>query len=82
MSAWTRLSLDTVNREMARLGCAERLAKGQGHFYFTGGEADGWVEKSVGVRTLNSLTLKQWIQEYRRLQTLNAQILGTVRRPR
>ena len=81
-SARNRLSLETVNGELARRGHAERLAKGQGYFYFTGGEAEHWVETSVGVRSLNGLTLKQWMEEHRRLRELHAQISGSVRPPR
>jgi len=78
----TRLSLDTVNKELARLGFAERLAKGKAHFLFTGGEADEWLARTVGVRTLNSMTLKQWIAEFRRLKAVNEQIMGTGKRSR
>jgi hypothetical protein len=74
-----RLSVKTVNDELARLGHAERLAKGSGYYLFTGGEADEWLDRTVGVRTINSLTLKQWIEEYRRLKAVNAQIMGTAR---
>ncbi len=74
-----RLSVKTVNDELARLGHAERLAKGSGYYLFTGGEADEWLDRTVGVRTINSLTLKQWIEEYRRLKAVNAQIMSTAR---
>jgi len=78
-----QLSLKTVNDELARLGRAERLAKGSNYFYFTGGSAEEWLERSVGVRTLNTLTLKEWIAEFKRLEALNDQILGTVgKRPK
>jgi hypothetical protein len=72
------LSLKTVNDELARLGRSERLAKASNYFYFTGGEADGWLDKTVGVRTLNTKTLKEWVAEFQRLKELNEQILGTV----
>lgn len=77
-----QLSLKTVNDELARLGRAERLAKGHNYFYFTGGAAEKWVEHSVGVRGLNQLTLKEWIAEFKRLKALNEQIIGTVERGR
>ena len=74
------LSLQTVNAELARRGHGARLEKASGYFYFAGGEAEEWLDRSVGVRTLNSLTLKQWMAEFDRLKTLNAQILGTGKR--
>jgi hypothetical protein len=75
-----RLHLKTVNDELARLGHAERLAKGKNYFYFSGGRADEWLDRTVGVRTINEFTLKEWIAEFRHLETLNGQILGTVKK--
>lgn len=74
-----RLSLKTVNDELARLGHTTQLVKAHNYFYFQGGESVDWLDRSVGVRTLNSLTLKQWVQEFRRLQELNRQILRTMK---
>ncbi len=76
------LHLKTVNDELAKLGRRERLAKASNYFYFTGGEAENWLDRSVGVRTINSLTLKEWIAEFRRLKELNEQILGPVKKSR
>lgn len=74
-----RLHLEVINDELARLGHTARLVKGDGHFYFHFGEAADWLDRAVGVRTINSLTLKQWIEEFRRLKQLNGQIMRTVR---
>ena len=41
------------------------------------GEAADWLDRTVKVRTINSLTLKQWIKEFRRLKELNERILRT-----
>jgi hypothetical protein len=76
----TRLTLKTVNDELARLGHPERLAKASNYFLFESGEADNWLDRTVGVRTISSLTLKQWIEEYRRLKAVNQQILGTLKK--
>jgi len=76
----SRLTLKTVNDELARLGRAERLAKGSNYFLFESGEADNWLDRTVGVRTISSLTLKQWIEEFRRLKAVNEQILGTLQK--
>ena len=76
-----RLHLKTVNDELARLGHTARLEKDGGHhFLFTSGEAEHWIERTVRVRTINSFTLKQWVEEFRRLKDLNAQIMGTMKR--
>jgi hypothetical protein len=74
-----RLDLKVVNDELARLGQKTELVKGSGYFFFRGGEADDWIDRTVAVRTINSLTLKQWIEEYHRLQALNEQIMKTVK---
>jgi hypothetical protein len=74
-----QLMLKTVNDELAKRGHKARLEKGSGYFYFQDGEAADWLDRSVPVRTLNSLTLKQWIEEFRRLKALNEQILQTVK---
>ncbi len=75
-----RLHLKIVNDELARLGYRAELAKGSGYFYFRTGEAENWLDRSVPARTINSLTLKQWIEEFRRLKALNEQILGTAKK--
>ncbi len=74
------LHLKTVNNELARLGRAERLAKAGNYFLFTGGDAEDWLDRTVGVRTISSLTLKEWIAEFHRLKALNEQIMGTVKK--
>jgi hypothetical protein len=70
-----RLNLKAVNDELARLKLNARLAKGSGHFYFVGDEANDWIVRTVAVRNISRLTLKQWIEEYKRLQALNQQIM-------
>jgi hypothetical protein len=75
-----RWTLKTVNDELARLGYAERLAKAGNYFLFTGGAADNWLDRTVAVRTISSLTVKEWVAEFRRLKALNEQILGTVKK--
>ena len=74
-----RLHLKVVNDELARLGHTARLAKGSGYFYFESGEAEEWIDRTVGVRTINGFTLKQWIGEFRRLKSLNQQIMNTAK---
>lgn len=74
------LTLKTVNDELARLGHKERLVKAENYFLFTGGAADEWLDRTVGVRTISSRTLKEWIAEFKRLKALNEQIMGTVKK--
>ncbi len=74
-----RLSAKTVNDEMARRGIRALLAKGDGYFYFHTGEAADWLDRTVRVRTINSLTLKEWIEEFRRLKELNERIMRTAK---
>lgn len=74
-----RLHLKVINDELARLGHTARLEKGDGYFYFYFGEAADWLDSTVRVRTINSLTLKQWIEEFRRLKALNEQVMRTVK---
>jgi hypothetical protein len=71
------LSLKTINAELTRRGHNARLEKADGYFYFLGGEATDWLDRTVGVRTVNSLTLKQWMEEFQRLKELNAEIMRT-----
>jgi hypothetical protein len=74
-----RLALKTVNVELARRGHIAVLAKGDGYFYLTTGDTADWLDRTVRVRTINSLTLKQWVEEFRRLMDLNTRILRTAK---
>ena len=74
-----QLHLKTVNDELAKRGHKAALAKADGYFYFTGPDTRDWLDRTVGVRTLNSYTLKQWMEEFGRLRELNGQIVRTAR---
>jgi hypothetical protein len=76
-----RITLKSINDELARSGHTAQLAKGDEYFYFMSGEAADWLDRTVRVPTLSSLTLTQWIEEFRRLKKLNAHINRSVRRP-
>jgi hypothetical protein len=52
------------------------LEKASGYFYFFGGEATDWLDRTVRVTTVNALTLEQWIEEFQRLKKLNQRISG------
>src|SRR5262245_6004941 len=66
-----RISLKAINSELERRGSQAVLAKGDGYFYFWGGEAADWLDRTVRVPTLHSLTLDQWIGEFQKLREEN-----------
>ena len=57
-----RLTLKVVNDELAKRGHQAMLVNGDGYFYFRGGEAADWLDRTIRVPTLSSLTLDQWGQ--------------------
>jgi hypothetical protein len=77
-----RLDTRIVNAELARRGHRAELVKGKGYHYFTGPETEEWLDRTVKARTINTFTLKQWIEEFVRLKDLNVQILKTATRGR
>jgi len=72
-----RLTLKTINDELRRLGHDVHVEKGDGYFYFWKGEANGWLDRTVNVPKVSSLTLEQWIGEYDRLKKLNGELLSS-----
>jgi hypothetical protein len=70
------VTLKAVNEELGRLGHGTTLARGDGYFYFREGESTDWLDRTVRVATLQSLTLAQWIDEFRQLKKLNADLMG------
>lgn len=57
------LTLNQINKELSKRNFAERLAKGEGYFYFVGGNCPNWIRTCVWVSRLKDLTLEQWIAE-------------------
>ena len=72
-----RVTLKSVNEELARHGSNAELVKGSGYFLFSGGEAAEWIDRTIHVANINGLTLEQWIGEYHRLKALNEQLTKT-----
>lgn len=70
-----RITLKTVNDELARLGHSVRLEKASGYFYFWTGEAADWIDRTVQAPKISALTLEQWISEFLRLKKLNQEII-------
>jgi hypothetical protein len=70
-----RVTLKSVNDRLTELGHDARLDKGDGYFYFSGGEATDWLDCTVKVATLSSPTVDQWAEEFERLKKLNEGML-------
>ena len=78
-----RITLKAVNAELARRGIDAMLVAGDGYFYFRGGEAADWLDKTVSVPTLSSLTLNDWVKAFQELKKRNAEIRRSAKaRPR
>ena len=69
------VTLKSVNAELAKRGYKVQLQKASGYFYFFGGEAADWLDQTVRVPTINSLTLEEWLANFERLRNLNAEIM-------
>jgi hypothetical protein len=69
-----RVTLKAVNDELSRRGHHARLEKGSGYFYFWSEDSADWIDRTVRVATLNSLTLDQWVGEYLWLKEVNAEM--------
>jgi hypothetical protein len=70
-----RLTLKAINDEFQRLGHDVQLTKGDGYFYFQGGSSVDWLDTTVRVPTVSSLTLEQWVEEFNRLKKVNQEVL-------
>ena len=74
------LTLKSINADLAKRGQKARLERGDGYFYFWTGEATDWLDKTVRVPTVGSLTLEQWVRMFQRLKKLNADISNPPRK--
>ncbi len=73
------LNLKAINAELAKRGFQVALAKAEGYFFFHGGEATDWLDRTVRVATLQSLTLEQWIGQYEELKAKNESLLVQIK---
>ena len=71
-----RLTLKAINDELRRLGNDVHIEKGDGYFYVWKGDANNWLDRTINVPKVSSLTLEQWIAEYDRLKKLNREMLA------
>lgn len=53
-----------VNKVLKAMGVPERLVRGNGYYYFFGGEASSWPNSSVAVFRADELSVERWIKEY------------------
>jgi hypothetical protein len=77
-----RLTLKTINNELAKRGHMARLAKASDYFYFHLGEAADWLDRVVRVPTVSSLSLEQWLEEFERLKKVDAELFKPVKAAR
>ena len=71
-----RITLKTINDELRRLGHDVHIEKGDGYFYFWKGETSSWLDRTVNVPKVGSLSLEQWVDEFKRLKKLNSEMLA------
>ena len=76
-----RVTLKAIDNELRRLGHDVHIEKGDEYFYFWKGELNNWLDRTVKVPKVSSLTLEQWIGEFNRLKKRNEEMLaGKVRK--
>ena len=76
-----RVTLKAINDELAKRGHHARVEKASGYFYFFGGEATDWLDRTVRAPAVNALKVEQWIEEFKRLKKVNQKIMGTSKAP-
>jgi hypothetical protein len=57
-----------VNQALKKLGAEERLRRGNGYYYFAGGDAAAWETSSVYTNRAELTTVDGWLREYERLK--------------
>jgi putative nucleotidyltransferase with HDIG domain len=70
-----RTTLQVINDQLKSKGYKALLKEGNGYFYFSSGETMDWLERTVRVPALSSLSSEQWLEEFERLKQLNRQAL-------
>jgi len=77
-----RVTAKAIHDELQRAGHDVHVEKGDGYFYFWGGEVNSWLDRTVKVPTLGSLTVEQWVAEFDRLKKLNQEFSGGKLKPK
>ena len=57
-------TLSDVTAMLREKGVAERLARGEGYFYFAEGTSTIWHDTMVMTNRVDALTFDQWWSEY------------------
>jgi hypothetical protein len=58
-----RVTLNAIDDELRRLGHDVHIRERRRYFYFWKGKANNWLDRTVNVPKVGSLTLEQWIDE-------------------
>ena len=61
--------ISVVNKRLRKLGHLEKLVRGDGYQYFSGGQASQWMTSSVYVYSADQLTVDQWIAEFNNMRS-------------
>jgi len=56
-------TIKSVNEAVAAAGFPERLARGDGYFYWHGGDASQFQSSGVYVSHVSDLSIEQWIDD-------------------
>lgn len=59
-----------INKALRALGTETRLVRGEGYWYFSGGDAELWSEETgvYGVASVASMSVDSWVDIYRERQ--------------
>lgn len=63
-----RATLLKVNAAIKAAGGNDELIRGDGYFYFAGGDAAQWPSSSVTVSHIGAFTVAEWMEERRVLR--------------
>lgn len=62
-----------VNKVLRSLGITEYLVRGNGYWYFDGGDSSAWYSSSVPVYRITAGTIGWWITEWLALAATNSE---------
>lgn len=69
MKETMRVTRKAVNKALENAGFdGVTIERGDGYWYFWGGESTGWYSASVAVYRLGSFTVEEWVNEAKALR--------------
>jgi len=71
------VTLQTVNDQLKARGYKAQLKDGHDYFYFSSGETVDWLDRTVRVPTVSSLSHKEWLDEFERMKKLNRSVVSS-----